>query len=182
VTVVFFGDGANAQGSFHESLNMAAIMKWPLIYACENNLYAATTHVSMNCPLEDIADRSKAYGMPGERVDGNDLNAVANATGEAVERARQGGGPTLLELKTYRHHPHCMVIPEHRPVKERRKWDAQDPLPRFAEHMVREAIATRGEVEQMEREEKARLEKAIEEMTRAPLPDPAGIEEVLYAD
>ena len=156
-------------------------MKWPVIYACENNLYAATTHVSMNCPLDNIADRSKAYGIPGKVVAGNDLNVVMEAVDEAVNRARRGEGPTLLEFKTYRHHPHCLVLPEHRPQPEREKWDAEDPIPKYAGYLIERGIASREEIQQMESEEKAKLEKAIEEMMQAPLPDPTDIEEVLYA-
>ena len=153
-----------------------------MIYACENNLYAATTHVSMNCPLDNIADRSKAYGIPGKVVAGNDLNAVMEATSEAVDRARQGEGPTLIEFKTYRHHPHCMVLPEHRPLTEREKWEAEDPIPKYARYMIEKGIAVQKEIEQMESEEKAKLEEAIEDMMQAPLPDPTDMEAVLYAD
>ena len=123
---------------------MAAVQKFPIVYVCENNLYAATTHVSRNCPVENIADRAAGYGIPGEVVDGNDVLAVRRAAAEAVARARQGHGPTLLECKTYRHRPHCMVIPEHRPEEEREAWKGRDPIRRFEEQLCRENVATPG--------------------------------------
>lgn len=102
VVVCFFGDGASNEGSFHEALNGAAIWNLPVIFVCENNLYGASTPIKLTCKLENIADRAAAYGMPGEVVDGNDVFAVNEAAERAIARARNGEGPTLLELKTYR--------------------------------------------------------------------------------
>jgi pyruvate dehydrogenase E1 component alpha subunit len=181
VTVVFFGDGANSQGSFHESLNMAAIKKYPIIFVCENNGYAATTPVVENCPIENIGDRSKAYGIPGPVAQGNDLHAVIDTAGEAVRRARAGEGPTLIEFKTYRHRAHCMVIPEHRPGKERKYWHENDPIGLLHKRLVDEGVATDAELEQIQAEQDERLAGAIAFMQDSPVPDPAVLEDVLYA-
>ena len=102
VVVSFFSDGASSQGAFHESLNMAAVLKLPVVFVCENNQYAVSTPVSYSCPVKNIADRASAYGMPGDVADGNDVVEVFKTSAESVERARRGEGPSLLELKTYR--------------------------------------------------------------------------------
>src|SRR5215813_7602873 len=119
VTVCFFGDGAAAEGEFHEALNIAALWKLPIVFACENNQYAANNAVAAQHPRVDIAAHAGAYDMPGVIVDGNDALQVRAATAEAVDRARRGDGPSLLECKTYRWHFHAMraaVPPETRPL------------------------------------------------------------------
>jgi len=181
VTVAFFGDGGSSIGLFHESVNMAAVKKWPVIYVCENNQYAATTHVSKNCPIENIADRSKAYGIAGVVVDGNDVLKLLEVTATAAERARQGGGPTLIECKTYRHRAHCMVIPEHRPQQERKAWGQRDPLEHFGELLKQRGIAGDAELGLISDMQVQKLDDAIRFMEESPLPDPAGLEEALYA-
>jgi len=181
VTTVFFGDGAASQGSFHESLNMAAIKNWPVIFVCENNLYAATTHVSGNCPLEDIGDRARAYGIPGLIADGNDLLTVAETAQTAVVRARRGEGPTLIEFKTYRHRAHCMVIPEHRPNKERTQWLQRDPIDVLAARLTADGIADLPELDRIREQSRQRLDQALQFMEQSPLPEPADVEEAIYA-
>lgn len=181
VTAVFFGDGASSQGSFHESLNMAALKRWPVIFICENNLYAATTHVSGNCPLENIGDRAKAYGIPGLVADGNDLPAVAETAATAVARARAGEGPTLVEFKTYRHRAHCMVIPEHRPNKERTQWRQRDPILLLGASLIAGGIADQDELDRIQDQSRKRLDEALEFMRQSPLPRPSDLEETLYA-
>ncbi|MCX7825081.1 MAG: dehydrogenase E1 component subunit alpha/beta, partial [Verrucomicrobiae bacterium] len=181
VTVVFFGDGASSQGSFHESLNMAAIEKWPVVFVCENNLYAATTHVSGNCPIENIGDRAAAYGIPGIVADGNDLAAVIAAAQTAVARARRGEGPTLVEFKTYRHRAHCMVIPEHRPNAERAHWRQRDPIELLGARLIADGVADQAELDRIRKQAARRLEEALAFMRRSPLPDPTDIEKVVFA-
>jgi pyruvate dehydrogenase E1 component alpha subunit len=181
VTAVFFGDGAASQGAFHESLNMAAVKRWPVIFVCENNLYAATTHVSGNCPIENIADRAKAYGIPGPVADGNDLRAVAETAQTAVARARRGEGPTLIEFKTYRHRAHCMVIPEHRPHKERTEWRRRDPIELLGARLTAEGVADADQLGAIRRQSEERLQRALQFMRESPLPKPADVEDVLYA-
>ena len=181
VTVVFFGDGGSAQGSLHEALNMAAIKKWPLIFVCENNHYAATTHVSGNCPIENIGDRGAAYGIPGLVADGNDLFAVAEAAQHGVTRARAGQGPTLIEFKTYRHRAHCMVIPEHRPGAERTAWHHRDPIEKLGRDLLARGVADEAELERLRRAAERRLEDALEFMRRSPEPDPSTLAHAVFA-
>lgn len=182
ITAVFFGDGGASQGAFHEALNMAAVKKYPIVFVCENNQYAATTHVSANCPLEDIGDRSKAYGIPGPVIDGNDLQEVANTVGIAVKRARGGDGPTLIECKTWRHRAHCMVIPEHRPGKDRKNWSGRDPIDHLRQVLVSRGIANEVAIQKLEAEAQEQLSAAVEFMEKSPMPDPSEVLEVVYAD
>jgi pyruvate dehydrogenase E1 component alpha subunit len=172
VTVCYFGDGAASQGSFHESLNMAALNKYPIVYVCENNHYAATTHVSKNCPIENIADRAAGYGIPGAVVQGNDVLAVYRAASEAVARARAGQGPTLLECKTYRHRAHCMVIPEHRPEEEREAWLARDPINLFVAKLREENVMTQDDLNRLAAEVEQALVDAVKFADASPFPDP----------
>ena len=182
VTAVYFGDGGASQGAFHEAINMAAIKKYPIVFICENNQYAATTHVSANCPIENIGDRAKAYDIPGPVIDGNNLFEVADTVGAAVSRARGGEGPTLIECKTWRHRAHCMVIPEHRPGKERKHWTSRDPIDQMRDHLAAEGIADASAIEQLEADAQEQLEAAVAFMQDSPFPDPAEIPEVVYAD
>ena len=182
VTVCYFGEGAASQGAAHESINMAAVLRLPIVYVCENNLYAATTPVSRNCPVEHVADRAAGYGIPGEVVDGNDVLAVRRAASTAVARARQGGGPTLLECKTYRHRPHCMVIPEHRPEMEREAWKARDPIRRFEEQLCREKMAARDEIDRLAAGVEHELAEAIGFAEESPAPDPQTVCRWVWAD
>jgi len=129
VAAAFFGDGASNQGVVHETLNLAALWKLPLLAVCENNAYAATTPAAQAVSVSDIAVRAQGYGMPGLSVDGNDCLAVYEATAEAAARARAGQGPTLIECKTYRVEAHCGIIADRRPRLEREPWQAErDPL------------------------------------------------------
>ncbi|WUI04174.1 thiamine pyrophosphate-dependent dehydrogenase E1 component subunit alpha [Spirillospora sp. NBC_00431] len=134
VAVAFFGEGAVAQGVFHESLNLAALWKLPIVFVCENNQYVELTPVSVHLAAERVADHAAPYGVPGVRVDGNDVTAVRRAAGEAVGRAREGGGPTLLECLTYRWHGHFEGDPQrYRDAAEVAEWKAADPLRRLAD-------------------------------------------------
>lgn len=128
----FFGEGATAKGDFHESLNFAAIHKLPIVYICENNLWAESVHYSENFTLDDFSERAKGYGMPGVSIDGNDIFAVHDNVGAAVERARTGGGPTLVECKTYRWHGHSEIDPaDYRTDEELEGWKERCPLEVF---------------------------------------------------
>jgi TPP-dependent pyruvate/acetoin dehydrogenase alpha subunit len=140
VTVCFFGDGAASQGTFHESLNLASLWKLPVIYVCENNCYAVTTSVRETVCVGDIACRAAGYGMWGTVVDGNDVQAVRAAAGKAVARARTGDGPSLLECKTYRIDPHCMVLPESRSKEELGEWKAKDPIEQFEKRLLQDRL------------------------------------------
>ena len=184
VTVCFFGDGAASQGSFHESLNMAAIEKYPILYVCENNLYAATTQVSKNCPLENIAGRAGGYGIPGKAVDGNDGLAVYETASQAVARARGGNGPTLIECKTYRQRAHCMAFSrsEDRAAGEIEAWKGRDPIRQFELTLLADNVATREEFDRLQADVQSRLAAAVEFGSSSPFPQPETVADGLWAD
>ena len=132
VAVCFFGDGAANEGAWHEGMNVAAIWDLPVVFVCENNLYAASTPTSLAFKIENIADRAAAYGMPGVVVDGNDILDVYQTSRAAVERARQGRGPTLIECKTYRQCGHSRSDPRtYRSKQEEAAWRERDPIMLF---------------------------------------------------
>jgi pyruvate dehydrogenase E1 component alpha subunit len=181
VVACFFGDGASNNGTFHEALNMAAIWSLPVIFVCENNMYAMGTHISNVTAIENIADRAAGYGMPGTVVEGNDVVAVYKATKEAIERARNGGGPTLVECKTYRHKGHSRFDPaKYRPPAEVEEWMRRDPIPRFREKLIRESVLTKEEAEEIDRSVIETVEKAAEFAVESPHPEPEeALEDVL---
>jgi pyruvate dehydrogenase E1 component alpha subunit len=132
VTACYFGDGAVAEGEFHESLNLAALWRLPVLFLCENNLYAMGTAIERAQARTDIANRAASYGMPSEVVDGMDVLAVEQATRRAVDAVRAGNGPFFLELQTYRFRPHSMYDPElYRPKDEVERWKQRDPIVLF---------------------------------------------------
>jgi len=182
VVVSFFGDGASNQGSFHESLNMAAVYNLPVVYVCENNLYGASTHISKVMKLENIADRASAYGIPGIVADGMDVLEIYRVTNEAVERAREGGGPTLIECKTYRYSGHSRSDPaKYRPKEEVDFWKAKDPILQFRRKMFEMNILTQEEDEKIKSEVEKEVEVAINFAIESPLPSPETALEDVYA-
>jgi TPP-dependent pyruvate/acetoin dehydrogenase alpha subunit len=167
VAVAAFGDGAVNQAYFHECLNFAGVRGLPVVYVCENNLYGEWTSMFEVTGGQDIAGRAKAYGMPGVKVDGNDVLAVREAAAEAVEHARTGKGPVLLEALTYRHKGHSRTDPgKYRPQQEVEEWLERDPLPRHA------ARLEDGRGEAIRAEIEAEVEGAVEEVLASPFPDP----------
>ena len=137
VAVAFFGDGATNEGAFHEALNLAAVWQLPVVFVCENNVYGFSTHYRRTMLLHNIADRSAAYGMPGVVADGMDLSAVYESAGEAIGRARAGGGPTLIEYKTYRFMGHSRFEnPSYRTKEELAEWKKKDPILLFRASLV----------------------------------------------
>jgi len=182
VVACFFGEGASNQGTFHESLNMASTWKLPVIFVCENNLYAMGTRQSKAMNVESIADRAAAYGIHGRTVDGNNVLAVYEATCEAVERARRGEGPTLIECKTYRHKGHSRVDPaKYRPKEEVQEWLRKDPVKSFREHLTREYLLAEMELESIEKEAAARVDDAVKFALESPYPAPEEALEDVYA-
>jgi pyruvate dehydrogenase E1 component alpha subunit len=173
VAVVFFGDGASNRGTFHEAANMAAAWKLPVIFVCENNEWASTTPYRTTTSVADIADRAVGYGMPGVIVDGNDVFAVYHAAREAVDRARQGGGPTLLEAKTYRIKGHFVGDPEMYRTKEevRERFESNDPIKRFEKKVIDQSLMTRKELDEIRTAVAAEIEEAIEFARQSPYPD-----------
>ena len=161
VSVGFFGDGATNEGTFHESLNLAAIKSLPVIFVCENNLYGTATRMDEATLTKRFSDRAAPYGMPGETVDGNDVEAVFLAAKRAVDRARAGEGPTLLESLTYRHYGHYVgENANYRPQEEVDAWLERDPINLFKKKLIDQAVMTAQEIDAMEASVKAELVEA----------------------
>ena len=164
VAVAFFGDAASNHGNFHESLNMAAAWKLPVIYVCENNLYGISVDIRKVTNTKNIADRACAYNIPGYIVDGNDVLEVYEVTKKAVEGARNKMGPALIECKTYRWKGHHLGDPGiiYRPEEERKAWMKKCPIKRFRERLLKENIFTQNEIALLESEIKEMIEEAFD--------------------
>jgi len=173
IAVAFMGDGATNEGIFHEALNMAAIWDLPVLYVVENNLYAASTSVKMTVKTPHISDRAAAYGMKGVTVDGNDVLAVYEATMEAAAAARQGKGPTLLELMTYRITGHSRRDPAlYQPEDEKKKALANEPIGRFGKKLLADRICAQADMDGIRAEVKAEVQTAVDRAIAAPEPRP----------
>jgi len=172
VTVAFFGDAASNQGTFHESINMAAAWKLPVVYVCENNLYGISVDIRKVTNTKDIATRAKAYNIPGIVVDGNDVLEVYRVTKEAVERARKGEGPSLIECKTYRFKGHHVGDPGrvYRLEKERNEWMVRCPIKTYKERLLTENVATDKELVIIEEDVKQMIEEAVDFAIKSPYP------------
>src|SRR5205809_1192020 len=183
VVVAFFGDGGANQGVVHEALNLAAVWKLPAIYLCENNQYALSTATARTTAGESIAARAAAYGIPGVRVDGNDVLAVYEAVRTAVARARKGEGPTLVEAVTYRWGGHSMRanLPEYRTKEEEREWMERDPIARFRNHLVDGKRATPIRLKELEESVELDLDRAVEFAKASPEPTVELMESSVYA-
>jgi acetoin:2,6-dichlorophenolindophenol oxidoreductase subunit alpha len=182
VVVAFFGDGAAQQGIFHEAANLASILSAPVVFVCENNQWAISTPISCAIRIDNIADRAAGYGFPGRVVDGNDLLLVREVAGEAVERARGGDGPTLIEAKTYRITPHSAATPtDTRDPAELAHWREQDPIGRFGKHLVDSGAATEGRLEELAERARAEVEDAAAWALESPYPEPTEALEDVYA-
>lgn len=185
VAVSFFGDGASNAGPFHESLNIAAAWKLPMIYVCENNLYSAQTSASKTLAMPDVVARAAGYGIPGKIVDGNDIFAVHAAATEAVARARAGEGPTLIECKTYRWRAHTERIgqPDYRPKEEIEAWKTKDPIARLIAHLKsQQGQLTDDEWQAMDREILAVIDRSVAFAEASPFPAPDAALEDVYAE
>ena len=182
VVACFFGDGASNQGTFHEGVNMAAIWKLPVLFVCENNLYAMGTRQSRVMLIENISERAAAYGIPGVTVDGNDVLAVYEAAREAVERAKRGEGPTLIECKTYRHKGHSRMDPAtYRPKEEVEYWLKKDPIPRFKGKLLEMGILTEEEAKGIEEQVSREIKEAVKFALESPYPEPEEALKDVYA-
>ena len=182
VVVAFCGDGATNQGMFHEALNFAAVFQLPLIVVIENNQYAEFTPLARHTRVTRLADRAAAYGIPGVHVDGNDVWAVYEATREAVARARQGEGPTLIEALTYRWRGHSEGEGAvYRSAAEVEAWKARDPIRRWRERLEAEGLLTPSEAQAIEAEAWQRVQEAAERARRGTEPPPEALTEDLYA-
>lgn len=183
VAACFMGDGAVNEGAFHEGVNMGAIWSLPVIYIVENNLYAASTPYQSAIGTDTIAERASAYGIPGQRVDGNDVLTVYEAARSAAERARSGGGPTLLELMTYRITGHSRRDPcNYQPEEERKRALEKEPIGRFAAFLVEQQITAADALEKIASEIDAEIEQAVEAAMNAPEPNPEDALEDLFVE
>ena len=182
VAVCFFGDGASNQGTTQEALNLASAWELPVVFVNENNGYGISCHISKSMAITDIADRAAAYDMPGVIVDGNDVIAVNEAISAAVERARKGEGPSLIECKTYRWRGHfegdaCV----YREQDELDEWVKKDPIPRFSKKLLDEGILTKKGLDKLHAKIDTELQEAIAFAEESPLPEPADVFEDVYA-
>jgi len=182
VSVSFFGDGASNQGIFLEAINIAAVMNLPVIYVCENNGYGVNTKWAAIAGHIDVADRAIGLGLPGKVVDGQDVTAVYEAAAEAVERARNGEGPTLLECKTYRYRGHCGVWGDPRDPAEVAEWQERDPVSMFAKTLTDAGLATAEQMQDMEQALEEELDAAVEFAENSPLPEPEEATTDVYAE
>lgn len=184
VTLCFFGDGASSEGVFHESLNLAAIWKLPVVYVCENNGYGATTPARDVVSVRDIAERAKGYGIPGVVVDGQDVSTVYAAARAAVERARAGEGATLLEAKTYRYSEHAegLLVPvAYREPEEVERWKQRDPVRIARAQVLERGIATEAQLASLESEVEVLVARAVEFARASEMPAPAEAFEDMHA-
>ena len=184
-TVCFFGDGAAAEGEFHEALNIASIWKLPIVFVCENNQYAANNAVAVQHPRVEIAAHATAYAMPGVTIDGNDVLDVHRTTADAVARARRGEGPSLVECQTYRWHFHAMraaIPPESRPAGEIASWKARDPIARFEHELLERGALTAPEIAALRARVGADLDDAVAFAEASPFPDPKDLLVDMFAE
>jgi pyruvate dehydrogenase E1 component alpha subunit len=186
VVVCFFGDGAANSGPFHETLNLAKIWTLPVIFLCENNLYAITAASRDMMAVNNVADRAVAYDMPGVIVDGQDAVAVFETVSQAVARARAGEGPSLIEAKTYRYQEHSvglgrMLRAPYRTGDEMEAWQLRDPIDIHRERLLGERVATAAELQAIEDEVQQAVADALDFARRSPFPDPSELYDDMYA-
>jgi acetoin:2,6-dichlorophenolindophenol oxidoreductase subunit alpha len=185
VTVCFFGDGAAAEGEFHEALNIASLWKLPIVFVCENNQYAANNAVAVQHPRAEIAAHASAYDMPGVRADGNDVLEVHRTAADAVARARRGDGPSLVECLTYRWHFHAMraAIPlETRPAGEIASWKARDPIARFEHEVLERGVLSAADIAALRAGVAVDLDGAVAFAEASPFPDPKDLLVDMFAE
>jgi pyruvate dehydrogenase E1 component alpha subunit len=181
VVVCFFGDAASNQGTFHEGLNLASVWKLPVIFVCENNLYGISVSQARHQNISDVADRANAYDIPGVVVDGNDVMAVYEAAGEAIQRARAGKGPSLIECKTYRWRGHFEGDPTtYRPKSELEAWMKKDPIPRFEASLKEMGVITDAGIAATKQEISAKVEAAVKFSEESPWPALSEIMDDVY--
>lgn len=181
ITVVFFGDGAAAEGSVHEAMNLAALWKLPLIFVCENNYWAGAQSLHHQCCVENIAQRAVGYGIPGEIVNGNDVEAVYSLAFKRVTHCRNGEGPALVEAKTYRMRGHAEWDHQHYvDKKELEKWSKLCPIKRLKEKMLAHGLIEETEIEAIDKEMEAKIDEAVKFADQSPYPLPVEALEDLW--
>jgi pyruvate dehydrogenase E1 component alpha subunit len=182
VVACFFGDGATNIGAFHEGVNVAAIWNLPVVFVCENNLYGASTSIASVTRVERLSDRAAAYGIPGVTIDGNDVEAVYHAMSAATARARSDGGPTFLELLTYRLCGHSRSDPgQYRPKEEVEYWKGRDPVGQYEARCLAAGLVTAAEIDGMRRSVEEELDDAVTYGESSPSPAPEECLDDVYA-
>ena len=182
VLLSYFGDGASNEGEFHESLNMASIWKLPVVFICDNNQYGMSMHVSRSMNVEHVSVRAASYGIPGKTVDGNNVLAVYETVAEAVERARAGEGPSLIDSLSYRWRGHSKSDRNlYRTAQEIEEWKGLCPIRRFKQVLAEGAVMTPAESEAVDQAAKAAIDHAAEEALTFPEPSPENMEDEVYA-
>ena len=183
VTVCFFGDGASNQGTFHEALNMAGLWRLPIVFVCEYNGYAITTPMSDSLPIPDIAVRARGYGFDGLTIDGNDVLSVYAAAADAVQKGRSGGGPTLIECKTYRMVGHWLGDPVvYRTKEEVAAWARFDPIERYRGWLCEQGLMKAAEMDSVRDAALAKVDEAEQFAQDSPYPAPASVEDNVYCE
>ncbi|KUK18055.1 thiamine pyrophosphate-dependent dehydrogenase E1 component subunit alpha [Thermococcus sibiricus] len=183
VAVAFFGDGASNQQNFHEAINLAAIWKLPVVFVCENNLYQISLPYSKQQAIKSVAERAVAYGIPGVSVDGQDVFAVYEVAKEAIERARNGEGPTIIEAKTYRYRGHFEGDPQVYRSKEEIEWwkNNKDPITIFEKTVLEKGLLTKEELDAVREKVKKEIEEAIKFAEESPWPKPEELLEDVFS-
>ena len=184
VAVGYFGDGASNNGAFHEGLNLASVFELPVIFVCENNHYATELALESTTKSVDIAARAAPYGLPGVAVNGNDVIAVWNAAKEAIERARSGGGPTLIEARTYRTRPHAegARLAGYRSIEEIEAWKLRDPIVSLAARMTLDGVATEADLGAIDAGIDRIVAEALAFAESSPWPDPATVTQHVFSE
>jgi pyruvate dehydrogenase E1 component alpha subunit len=181
VAFSYFGDGSTSRGDWHEGVNLASVQKLPVIFICNNNQYAYSTPLSLQMACANVADRGPAYNMPAEIVDGNDVLAVHQATGRALDHARAGKGPYLLECKTFRMTGHSAHDAAHYvPQGLFDEWGKLDPITRLEARMLQEGWAERAEIDERHAEVRRAVDDAVAWADASPFPDPATLLDDVY--
>ncbi len=183
VAAVCFGDGATNTGSFHEAMNLASTWQLPVIFICQNNLFAEMTPIAETMHISQVADRALAYAMPGYRIDGNDPEAVYEAVSAAAERGRNGGGPTFLECVTFRFKGHYFGdTMAYIPPEQLAAAEAADPIPRYRQKLVDTGVLTEAELTAIGQDAVEQVEQAVRQVVAAPVPDPGEIDRDFFLD
>jgi TPP-dependent pyruvate/acetoin dehydrogenase alpha subunit len=173
IVVALSGDGSTSLGFWHEALNFAGVHKLPIVYVVENNLWAESVSVKLQTAVEDLSAKAQAYGFPGFTVDGNDVVAVYRVARQAIERARKGGGPTLIECKTYRWYGHSEIDPaKYRSPEEVEEWKARDPIPFMENYLEKRGMWSDEWKQQLAAEINKEIDAAVEYAEASPYPDP----------
>lgn len=182
VVLCYFGDGASNEGSFHEALNLASIWKLPVVFLCENNQYGMSGSVKEMTNIENIADRASSYGIPGKVVDGTDMIEIMNTVYEAVENARQGNGPSLIEAKTYRWKGHSKSdAKKYRTREEEAEWREKDAIKKYKELLIQEGLLTEEKAAELQEQAKQVIEDAVRFAENSPEPSIDSLLEDVYA-